>query len=126
MLTVFYNDAEAADLSDPVSDALKAKNYPESKALGVGVANLKDSFAPNSAIRMMMRKKIAKYNATILTDVDRTVAGVWSLGDCNNKSVCVIIGKDKKIKYVKYFDKHHPATQSDIDGRVKLVGDLIK
>ncbi len=126
VLTIFYNDAEAADLSDPMSDALKARNFPESKNRGIGIANLKDSVAPNWLIRKMIRGKIAKYNTTILTDVDLTVPRSWGLGDCNNKSVCIIIGKDSKVKYVKYLDKYHPATQADIDQVVKVVSDLVK
>lgn len=126
VLTIFYNDAEASDLSDPMADALKAKNFPESKNRGIGIANLKDSVAPNWLIRKIVRGKIAKYNSTILTDVDQTVARSWGLGDCNNKSICIIVGKDSKVKYVKFMDKYHPATQADIDQVVKVVADLVK
>jgi hypothetical protein len=31
VLTIFYNDAEASDFSDPMADALKAKNFPNQK-----------------------------------------------------------------------------------------------
>jgi len=126
VLTIFYNDAEASDLSDPMSDALKAKNYPESKTRGIGIANLKDSVAPNWLIRKIVKSKIAKYNSTILTDSDLTVARSWGLGECNNKSICIVIGKDSKVKYIKFMDKYHPASQADIDQVVKIVGDLIK
>jgi predicted transcriptional regulator len=103
VLTIFYNDAEASDLSDSMSDALKAKNYPESKTRGIGIANLKDSVAPNWLIRHIVKNKIAKYNSTILTDSDLTVARSWKLGDCNNKSICIVIGKDSKVKYMKIY-----------------------
>ncbi len=126
VLTIFYNDAEASDLSDPMSDALKAKNYPETKTRGIGIANLKDSVAPNWLIRKIVKSKIAKYNSTILTDSDLTVARSWGLGDCNNKSICIVIGKDSKVKYMKFMDKYHPASQADIDQVVKVVGDLVK
>ena len=126
VLTIFYNDAEASDLSDPMADALKAKNYPESKTRGIGIANLKDSVAPNWLIRKIVRSKIEKYNSTILTDDNQTIAKAWGLGDCNNKSICIIIGKDPKVKYMKYMDKYHPATQTDVNYVVKLVGDLVK
>ena len=126
VLTIFYNDAEASDLSDPMADALKAKNYPESKTRGIGIANLKDSVAPNWLIRKIVRSKIEKYNSTILTDDNQTIAKAWGLGDCNNKSICIIIGKDSKVKYMKYMDKYHPATQADVNYVVKLVGDLVK
>ena len=126
VLTIFYNDAEESDLSDPMADALKAKNFPESKNRGIGIANLKDSVAPNWLIRQIVRGTIAKYNSTILTDVDLTVPRSWGLGDCNNKSICIIVGKDAKVKYVKYMDKNHPASQADIDQVVKVVSELVK
>ncbi|HPX91862.1 MAG TPA: hypothetical protein PKZ93_10175, partial [Spirochaetota bacterium] len=82
--------------------------------------------APNWVIRKIVQSKIKKYNSTILTDVDLTLAKSWGLGYCNNKSICIIIGKDSKVKYIKYMDKNNPPSQADIDYVVKLVGDLIK
>jgi len=101
VLSVFYNDADAADLNDPLADALKAKKFNEAKYQGIGIANLKDSKAPNFIIRKIVRGKIEKYNSTILTDPDLILAKAWNLGNCNNTSVVIIIGKDRKVKYVK-------------------------
>ncbi len=126
VITIVYGDKEAADFSDPISDALKAKNFPESKQRGIGIANLKDSFAPDSVIRLMVRRKIEKYKVTVLTDVDRTFPNSWGIGDCNNKSVFIVVGKDKKIKYFKAFDKNHKPNQADIDAIVGLVSSLTK
>lgn len=126
VLTIVYGDSDASDFSDPVSDALKAKNFPESKNRGIGIANLKDSPAPNWIIRKIVQSKIKKYNATILTDVDLTFARAWGLGDCNNKSVFIVVGKDKKVKYIKYFTKNNLPSQSDINTVVNLVDSLVK
>jgi len=126
VLTIVYGDSDASDISDPISDALKAKKFPESKNIGIGIANLKDSPAPNWLIRKIVKSKIEKYQATILTDVDLTVANSWGLGDCNNKSVFIVLGKDKKVKYIKYFDKYHKPTQDDINTVVALVEGLVK
>jgi predicted transcriptional regulator len=126
VLTIVYGDSDASDFSDPISDALKAKNFPESKNRGIGVANLKDSPAPNWIIRKIVQSKIKKYNATILTDVDLTLPAAWGLGDCNNKSVFMVIGKDKKVKYIKYFTKKSLPSQADIDEVVALVEGLLK
>jgi predicted transcriptional regulator len=49
--------------------------------------------------------------------------GTWIL---QHNSICIIIGKDSKVKYIKYMDKNNPPSQADIDYVVKLVGDLIK
>ncbi len=126
VLTLIYCDTDASDISDPISDALKARNYPKSTNLGIGIADLKNSPVPNWVIRQIIKRKIAKYDATILTDVDLTVAKAWGLGDCNNKSNVIILGKDKKVKYAKTFDKNNKPTQNDIDTVVKLVDSISK
>ncbi len=122
LVSIFYNDADAADLNDPLADALKAKNFPKEKYEGMGIANLKDSKAPNFIIRKIIQGKIKKYNSTILTDPDLILAKAWNLGDCNNTSVVIFIGKDMKVKYV-----HKGAVRGEeIDKVVKMVEDLIK
>ncbi len=126
VLTVVYSDSDASDISDPISDALKAKKFPETKNRGVGIANLKDSPVPNWIIRKIVKGKIEKYQATILLDEDLTVPGAWGLGNVNNKSVFVVIGKDKKVKYIKMFDKNNKPNQGDIDTVVNLVAGLVK
>ncbi len=105
VMTIFYNDADAADLADPLSDALKAKKYDESKYRGQGIANLKDSKAPNWLIRKIIKGKEKKYDTKILTDPDYALKKAWGLADCNNASVIIIVGKDKKVKYVNYLRK---------------------
>jgi len=41
------------------------------------------------------------------------------------KSVFVLIGKDKKIKYLRYTDKNNPWTKTEIDTVLKTVDDLV-
>ena len=121
-----YSNTAAADLGDPMNDATKAKNYDKALWRGLGVANMKDSIAPNFIIRSIIKGKIKKYDATILTDVDLTLAKAWGLGDCNDKSVFILIGKDKKIKYLRYADKNNPWTPAEISSVIKLTDDLLK
>lgn len=101
VVAVIYNDADAADLNDPLADALKARKFDEERYRGVGIANLADSKAPNFLIRKIVRGKIEKYKSTILTDPDRLLAKAWRLGDCNNTSVFVLLGSDGKVLHVQ-------------------------
>jgi hypothetical protein len=87
---------------------------------------MKDSAVPNFIIRSKIREKIEKYKSTILTDVDLTLPRVWGLGDCNDKSVFVLIGKDKKIKYLRYVDKNTPWSPEEINAVIKMIDDLLK
>lgn len=125
ILTLIYCDTDTSDIADPMSDALKAKDFPKTKSVGIGIANLKDSPVPNWVIRQIIKRKIAKYDAAILTDLDLSLPKSWGLGDCNNKSVFIILGKDKKIKYTKIFDKNNKPTQGDIDQVVNVVSGLV-
>jgi predicted transcriptional regulator len=101
VLAIFYTDADVADMNDPLADALKAKNLDKKVYSGIGVANLADSKAPNFIIRSVVKGKIEKYKSTILTDPDRLFSKAWGLGDCNNTSVVVIVGKDKVVRHVQ-------------------------
>ncbi len=125
VIALTYADSSVSDLGDPLNDAMKAKNYSKAVYRGLGVANMKDSTAPNFLIRKIVRSKIEKYKSTILTDVDLTLAKTWGLGNCKGKSVFVLIGKDKKIKYLRYTDKNKPWTKAEIDAVLKTVDDLI-
>ena len=125
VLTIVYTTSKASDFCDPVNDALKAKNFPKAKYEGVGIANMKDSSGvPDWIIESAVKKKRAKYGAVILTDADGLTSKEWGLGDCKGKSVMVILGADKKVKYVKAYTGK--ATQSDIDTVVGLVEGLVQ
>jgi len=122
LITVFYNDADEADMNDPLADAVKERKFDESKYKGIGIGNLKDSKAPNFLIRKIIQGKIEKYKTTILTDPDLRLARAWDLGDCNNTSVFILIGKDRKVKYMK----KGPIRGAEIDGIVKAIEELIR
>jgi hypothetical protein len=82
----------------------------------------KDSKAPNFMIRSVVRGKIEKYKSTILTDPNHLLSGAWGLGDCNNASVVLIVGKDKKVKHVQRGE----IRGKDIETIVQLIAQLIK
>jgi len=126
VIALTYANKKAGDYGDPINDAMKSKNYNKAVYRGLGVVNMKDSSGiPDFVIRKAVKSKIEKYKSTILTDPDLTLAKAWSLGDCKDKSVFVIIGKDKKIKYIRYTDTHNPWGKADIDAVLKLVDELI-
>jgi predicted transcriptional regulator len=101
LLVIIYADMQTADDNDPVADALRALKFDESLYNGLGIANMKDSWVPNAIIRIKIRSKIEQYGRTILADDDHVVPRAWGLGDCDDTSVVLVIGKDKRLKYVK-------------------------
>lgn len=122
VLAIFYTDADVADMNDPLADALKAKNLDKETYRGIGVANLADSKAPNFIIKSVVRGKIEKYKSTILTDPDRLLRKTWNLGECNNNSIVLIVGKDKKVAHVQRGE----IRGKDIESIVALVEKLMK
>jgi len=101
VLFIIYADTQAADDNDPVAEAVREEKLDPSRYTGLGIANMKDSWVPDGIIRMVIRKKIEQFKRTILADDDHVVARAWGLGDCDDKSVVLVIGKDKRLKYVK-------------------------
>lgn len=102
VLTIFYTDPDVADQNDPLADAISDEEFSKETFRGMGIANLKDApWKPDSIIRYIIRGKIEKYDSTILTDPDRLLIKAWNLGDCDEKGVVIVVGKNKKVLYYK-------------------------
>jgi len=100
VLLILYTDPDVANQNDAFADLVKAAGLPKSHFQSMGIANMKDApLKPDWIIRSIVRKKIDKYGVTILTDPSHLLIDQWGLGDCNNKSVVLIIGKDKKLHF---------------------------
>lgn len=121
VLALFINDPDAADVNDPFADKLKAANLDKSVYRGVGIAILPDTILPNSMVRAIIRKKIEKYNATILTDSDRTLNKTWDLGDTNGTSMVMVVDKQGVLR----FQKKGALTPAEIESTYQLVLQLM-
>lgn len=103
VVTIMYTDPDVKDVNDPLSDAIKAKNFPGAKYAAVGIANCKVTWIPDAGIRAASKKKQQQFkDSTIMLDTNKALATAWQLGDCNGAGVVIIVGKDKKIKYINY------------------------
>lgn len=121
-LTIFYTDPDVSDQNDPFADVLKAADLPEEKHKGIGVANMKDApWKPNALIRAIIRNKIEKYDTIILTDPEQVLPKAWNLGDCDDKSVVIVLGKDAKV----YYYKKGAMNKQDIDEAMGIIRGLI-
>ena len=122
VLVIFYNDPDVSSQNDPFADLLKKKKLNKSKYRPIGIANCKDTWKPNMIIRMVIRKKVEKYKSTILIDTDQKLKKTWKIGNCNEKSVIIVIGKDKKVYY---FNKGPIKPEYEREKVVKLIKDLM-
>lgn len=121
VLALFINDPDAADLNDPFADKLKAANLDKSVYRGVGIAILPDTVLPNSMVRAIIRKKIEKYNATILTVSDNSLNTAWGLGDTNGTSMVIVVDKAGVVR----FQKKGAMTPAEIESTYNLVLQLM-
>lgn len=100
--TLFYVDPDVRTVTEPLSDAIKAKKYSKDKYAAVGVVNCKDTWLPNAAIISESKKKQTKFpESLILLDKDNSLSKAWALGKCDDLAQVLVIGKDGKIKYCK-------------------------
>ena len=123
VIMVLYTDPDVKDVNDPLSDAVKAKNYPKDKYSGIGIANCKDTWIPNAGIRMKARQKEKQFpGSVIMLDTDLILPKAWGLSDCNEAGVIVVIGKDKKVKYIKYI-KSQDESKASIAEVIKIISE---
>ncbi len=121
VLAIFYTDPDVADQNDPFADELKKAKLDEATYRGMGVVNMKDTWSPNFAIRMVVKSKIEKYKSTILTDPDYIFKKAWKLGDCDDKSAVFILAKDRTLK----FKKLGALTPAEIKSTMALIKKLM-
>lgn len=101
VVVISYVDPDQKDIHDPVLNAIKAANFPKEKFQLIIIMNTKDSWLPIFGIRSAARDKLKQFKGSVsLFDTDHTVKTKWGLGDCREKGVVIVIGKDKKVKYV--------------------------
>ncbi len=125
VLTIFYTDPDVKDVNDQLSNALKAKNFPQDKYNGIGIANCKDTWIPNAGIRMKSRQKEKQFpGSIILLDKDHTFPKAIGLADCDEAGVVVVIGKDKQVKYIKYV-KTPEESKAIINNVIQIITDEI-
>ena len=99
ILIILYNDVDVTDQNDAFANIVKKADIPDDKMQAIGIANMKDApWKPDSVIRYMARRKVKQFPGTvILTDPEYILRDAWGLGNCNQKSVAIVIGKDKKV-----------------------------
>ncbi len=102
VISIMYTDVDVADMNDPLSNAIKAKKYPKTY-IGIGIGNSKDApLKPDVFIRSAAKRKMKQFpGSPILLDETHAFRNAMGLGDCNQKAVVVVVGKDRRIKYLR-------------------------
>jgi len=102
VVVIIYTDFEARLFSRPLAElSKKYRGHPH--FTGAGIINLKDNplFLPDWLVKYLIRNNEKNYATKLLFDEDHALKNTWGLGDCNDRAVIMIIGKDRKLKYMK-------------------------
>lgn len=99
-LLIFYVDPDKGSQNSKFTDYLEEHQIDSPNILSYGIVNLKDApLLPNSIVRSIVRKKVAKTGAAIYTDPDHSLRDGWGLGNVNDYSVTIIVNKDQEIVF---------------------------
>jgi len=114
VLYIVYADPDASRKGPekPITDAIKKaaddKRFDAEKLLGMGIINMKDSWLPNALIKKAVEDKIKENEekgipfekGPIFLDFKRVLKNEWELEDSNNVVFVLIVGKNKRLKYL--------------------------
>ena len=101
------------------------KNFPAQNTW-LGIMSCKVTWIPDAGIRAASKKKQQQFkDSTIMLDTNKALATAWQLGDCNGAGVVIIVGKDKKIKYINYV-KSPAASKAAINEAIPIIEAEIK
>ena len=100
---IVYASKSSADDNDHVSEAIKANKdvdrlKKENKYVGLGIANAKDTFGPNSLIKIIAGRKQKSTGAIILLDPDFTYGNV--VGAPHTIATSVLVDKNRIVRYI--------------------------
>jgi predicted transcriptional regulator len=100
---IVYASKSSADDNDHVTEALKANKdlerlKSENKYIGLGIANAKDTFGPNSVIKFIAGKKQKSSGAIILLDPDFTYGNV--VGAPHTIATSILVDKERIVRYI--------------------------
>ena len=83
VLLVNYNDPDEKDMNSHFNDAVKEESnnglLKEATFKGIGIADCKASWKPDSLIRSFGAAAAKKYNTVILFDYDASLRNAWGL-----------------------------------------------
>lgn len=128
VMVIMYTDLDKKIFDDTLVNAMKEKYCY--LCAGIEIINLKDAITPGRSLLEGSRRRgigslderaINDYESplirntirsiardrqnqcprlTVFVDTNVSVPGAWDLGDCDNASVVIIVGKDKTVKYI--------------------------
>ncbi len=102
ILTIFYIDLRARDFLNNLQNTMKNIGFDHSKEQPIAIVNFNEIWwIPDFVIKKIMKREQKKNpHVKIFLDYTETLKDQWNLGDCKEKVVVIVVGKDQKIKFI--------------------------
>ncbi len=102
ILTILYIDPRARDFLNNLQITMKNTGFDNSKEQPIAIVNVNEIWwIPDFVIKKIMKRDQKKNpHVKIFLDYTETLKGQWNLGDCKEKVVVIVVGKDQKIKFI--------------------------
>lgn len=101
-LLIFYPDPSHARQNANLQDYFKSHPINSPKVDSYGVVNLAAApLIPNGIIKRRAAKAVEGTNGHVYFDPDNALSKAWKLGNVNNASCVILVGKDKVIRFFK-------------------------
>ncbi len=123
VLIINYVDPGQSDLNDDFNDFIKNvverdRRIDPDKFDGFGIVDSRSTWMPNSAIRIVARRKARRYDATILFDYEGLLQDIWGMP--KNSYTTIIVDRERVCRAI--FRGEIP--RSEWDNIVKLIIEL--
>lgn len=101
-LLIFYQDPGHAGQNEDLQDYFKAHPINSPDVESFGVVNMAAArMIPNGMIKRAARRRIKGTNAQVYFDPNNALSRGWHLGDVNDASCVIAVGKDRVIQFFK-------------------------
>ncbi len=98
---LLYVDPDERKKNDPLTKALKAQQFDQSKFASVAVINLAATWLPNVVLESLLKKKQKEFPRTVyVKDKKKVLVKRWALAD--DESDVLLFDRDGKLLYKKY------------------------
>jgi len=102
VLLINYNDPDEKDMNshfnDAVKEAVNSGTLEEATFKGIGIADCKASWKPDSLIRSFGAAAAKKYKTVILFDYDASLRGAWGLEE--DSANAILLDKNRVCRAI--------------------------
>ena len=119
---LFYVDPDRQHIIDPLTKVIDSEDFSQTDFEVVSVIDCRDTWIPFFALRTGAKREQRLYpDSPILFDREHLLSSAWGFGECDNRWVVVIIGKDSRMKFIQNLK-----SEEECKSMVEIVLNILK